>query len=151
MQLYDLPTSLKDDLLTLVCGEYLGAGCSRQVYWYNSDTVIKIEVGKGWHQNAKEWHVWESVKNCEKLSPWFAPCIRMSDLCVYLLQARTQPVTLRELQREVPKVPVMFTDLKIGNWGRLGDRIVCHDYGSCLATEYGMSYKMKTAKWWAPE
>lgn len=150
--LYDLPTPLKDDGLTLICGEHVGTGASRTVYLYEpnpTNTVVKVETTRGWHQNAKEWAVWHSVKEHKKLKLWFAPCIRMSDLCVFLLQERTHPVTLRELKKELPKVPQIFTDLKAGNWGRTeAGRIVCHDYGNCLATETGMTCRLKTANWW---
>lgn len=152
--LYDLPTSLKDDALTLICGEHLGSGASRAVYLYGpnpTDTVVKIETARGWHQNAQEWAVWHAIKHSKKLKPWFAPCIQMSDLCVYLLQERTHPVTLAELQRELPKVPQIFTDLKVANWGRLRKtgKIICHDYGNCFATEMGTQYRLKTAEWWS--
>lgn len=159
-KLYDLPISLKDDALTLICGTLLGSGASRQVYEYEpnkKDTVIKVEVGQGWHQNTKEWHVWQSLdrasdKRGEELKRWFAPVIRISDLGVWLLMARTTPVTLNELKKEVKKVPDVITDLKVGNFGRLPDgRIVCHDYGTCLAIEHGLyNYRLRPAKWWVP-
>lgn len=156
--LYEMPISLKDDALTLICGKLLGSGASRQTYEYApnpKDTVIKVEVNAGWHQNTKEWHVWQALKEHDdkgkdKLRDWFAPVVRMSDLGVWLLMARTTPVTLAELKKECPKVPDVITDLKVGNFGRLhSGRIVCHDYGTCLAIEHGLyHWRMRQAKWW---
>lgn len=158
VKLYELPISLKDDALTLICGQLLGAGASRQTYEYApnpKDTVIKVEQNAGWHQNAMEWHVWQSMKNKDDkrvaaLRKWFAPVIRMSDLGVWLLMERTVPVTMRELKKEVKQVPDVITDLKVGNFGRLPDgRIVCHDYGTCLAIEHGLyNYRLRPATWW---
>jgi len=154
-RLYDLPDSLKDDALTL-----LGSGVSRQTYVYTPNektTVIKLEVSEGWHQNTKEWHVWNAVKRLEgkykDLKDWFAPCVRISDLGRWLLMGRTYPVSLHELRKELPKVPDVLTDLKVGNWGRLpSGRIVCHDYGTCLAIEHGLyNYRLRPAKWWEGE
>lgn len=158
--LYDIPDPLKDDAMTLVCGKLLGSGVSRQTYVYapnEKNTVIKLEVSDGWHQNALEWHVWNAVKRLEgkhkELRNYFAPCIRISDLGRWLLMARTYPVTIRELRKELPKVPDVLTDLKVGNWGRLTNgRIVCHDYGTCLAIEHGLyNYRLRPAKWWEGE
>lgn len=151
MKLYDLPTPLKDEAITLICGEYIGEGVSRSVRAYApspTDTVLKLEASIGSFQNAREWAVWQAVKDAPELRKWFAPCIRISDLGVWMLQERTQPVTLKELLEKVPKVPAFFTDLKVGNWGRLGDRYVCHDYGTALTTENGLTTRMKRAKWW---
>lgn len=157
-RLIDLPVSLKDDAMTLICGRLLGSGASRQTYEYApnpKDTVIKVESTAGWHQNTMEWHVWHKVKECSdkkgsELRNWFAPVIRMSDLGVWLLMERTVPVTLRELKKEVKQVPDIITDLKVGNFGRLPDgRIVCHDYGTCLAIEHGLyNYRLRPARWW---
>jgi hypothetical protein len=150
MKLYDLPTSLKDDVMTLTCGELLGSGVSRQVYLYvpnPTDTVIKLQTDTRF-QNQREWAVLESVKEAPELRKWFAPCICISDLGVWMLQERTTPVTLAELNRDVPKVPRFFTDLKAGNWGRIGKRYVCHDYGTALTTENGLTTRLKVAKWW---
>lgn len=160
-RLYDLPDSLKDDALTLVCGKLLGSGVSRQVYAYvpnEKDTVIKLEVSEGWHQNALEWHVWNSVKRgtdtkTKELKAWFAQCVQISSLGRWMLMERTYPVSLRELKKEIKKVPDVFTDLKVGNWGRLRNgRIVCHDYGTCLAIEHGLyNYRLRPAAWWEGE
>jgi hypothetical protein len=149
--LQELPIAAKDDALTLLCGELLGAGASRHVYTYvpnPTDTVIKVEMERRWFQNVKEWMVWEAVRHVDHARPWFAPAIRISEFGVFMLQERTRPVTLAELRKELPRVPAFFTDLKVGNWGRVGKRIVCHDYGTCLTVENGLTRRMKRADWW---
>lgn len=152
MKLEDLPTSVKDDALTLLCHELLGTGLSRQVYSCRLDPkrwVIKIDVNAtGYFQNVCEYKVWESVEHIAYLSGYFAPVLNISDCGRFLVQARTQPVGIDELRKRLPKVPACFTDLKAENWGRLGKRIVCHDFGFMLTTENGLSRRMRKADWW---
>ncbi len=104
MTLQELPIAAKDDALTLLCGELLGAGASRHVYTYvpnPTDTVIKVEMERRWFQNVKEWMVWEAVRHVDHARPWFAPAIRISEFGVFMLQERTRPVTLAELRKEL--------------------------------------------------
>lgn len=60
------------------------------------------------------------------------------------MQSRTKPIEACELPKEVP---AFFCDLKAANWGRLGKRIVCHDYGNNPLMEKGMTTRMKKAVW----
>jgi hypothetical protein len=142
------------DVLTLIAGEYLGGGASRDVWQsaWNPNLVVKRETVNPRHrfQNHAEWNVWQSVRDNSELAKWFSPCVHVSESGLWLLQHRTTPVTLLELQKEVPFVPSFFTDLKVANWGRsvLSGRIVCHDYGLLLTVERGLSNRMKRAKWW---
>lgn len=150
MSIIDLVLTAKHDGLTLMVGKLLGSGMSREVYEYQpnpTDTVVKVETSVCF-QNVKEWLVWKAVKDAKVHARWLAPCIRISDYGGWLMMARTRPVTLDELKRELPRVPTFLTDLKVGNWGRLGKRIVCHDYGTSLITENGLSTRMKRANWW---
>lgn len=149
--IYDLPISTKDDAFTLFCGNRLGGGMTRVVYEFGygkSDFVIKCEAGQG-HQNSMEFAVWKTVSDEHKsLMRWFAPCTHISDFGRWLIQRRTRPVTIDELRKELPKVPAFFSDMKVGNWGRLGKQIVCHDYGSYFVLHHGLTKAMRRAEWW---
>lgn len=140
------------DAFTLLCDELLGRGQGREVYAvpFDRTLVVKLEtVGKVQKfQNAAEWIVWESVQHDTRLARWFAPCVSISYSGLWLLQRRTSPVTLAELRKELPQVPASFTDLKVGNWGRLNGRIVCHDYGTAMTTQNGVTTRLKRAHWW---
>ena len=146
----DVPNIMLQDMATLFAGSLIGGGLSRNVYSYGTDDtyVIKFEYAAGYFQNTMEWQVWSRVKEVPAIAAWFAPCNHISNMGRWLIQRRTTPVTIAELRKKLPRVPAVFTDLKVGNWGRLGKRIVCHDYGLTLITEHGMSAKTRKADWW---
>lgn len=150
MKLQDLANVQFQDALTLLCGEYIGAGISRQVYVcaFNPEWVVKVEVGLGCYQNIKEWLVWKAIKEVKRMSDAFAPCHHISDSGTFMIQSRTRPLTLAELRKTMPRAHACFTDFKVGNWGNLNGKIVCHDYGTCLITENGMTARTKKADWW---
>lgn len=149
--LYRLPTAVKDQALALICGKQLGSGISRTVFVYAPDStrVVKIEHNQLRNQNASEYSFWCGVQGTP-LEKWFARVFLASEMNSFILQARTQPVTLAELRQKRPKVPVIMSDLKVGNWGRIGQRYVCHDYGTALVPEYGLrnGARLKKADWW---
>lgn len=151
MKLEDLPVSVKDDALTLLCLNLLGSGISRQVYTCTLDPqkwVVKVEMeAHGYFQNVREYAVWESVRWNKNIARWFAPIHNISDNGRFMVQERTRPVRVEELRKRLPKVPTFFSDLKSDNWGWLGKRIVCHDYGTALTTEYGISTRTRKADW----
>jgi hypothetical protein len=91
-----------------------------------------------------EWMVWESVRSVDYVRDWFAPCLFISPTGGVLLQVRTTPVLSHDLPE---RVPVYLTDLKPRNFGRLGKRIVQHDYANHLLFERGMSKRTKRATW----
>lgn len=147
-RLRDLPETLKDDALTLLCGDWLGTGIGRQVYAckINPEWVVKVEVdGSGRFQNHREWYTWNAFIEVPKLAAYLAPCIAVSDLGSWLIMKRTRPVTLAECRKRAPHLPAVFTDLKAANWGLIGDKLVCHDYGTRLEETIIGTRK---AKWW---
>ncbi len=150
--LYNLPPVVKVDAMAFLCGKQLGFGVSRTVFVCKLDEtkVIKIEHNQARNQNASEWSFWDAVRHNDNLKHWFAPCYRASEMNALHLQARTQPVTLAELRAKCPKVPYLFNDLKVGNWGRIGKRYVCHDYGIAFVPEHGFKAgaRLVKAKWW---
>lgn len=140
-----------NDLMKLTLGQQLGRGVYRQVYEHgqNKNLVLKInnpDVDVNF-ANAKEWEVWMAVKETN-LNGWFAPCTDISFGGLAMIQHKTAPMTLEELKKECPKVPAFFTDLKVGNWGRLLGKIVCHDYGNLLTVEKGLTKRLRVADWW---
>jgi hypothetical protein len=146
----DVPNIMLQDMATMFAGQFIGSGLSRNVYEYgvSHEYVIKFEFGHGDFQNTKEWLVWEYVREVPNVAAWFAPCKQISHMGRWLIQRRTTPVTIDELRKELPRVPAHFTDLKVGNWGRIGKRICCHDYGTSLITQEGVTTKMRRADWW---
>lgn len=148
--LYHLPAMVKDQALMLICGKELGRGVSRTVFEFAPDKtlVVKIEHNQARNQNASEYTFWEAVSYRPELARWFAGVHLASDMNAMILQTRTQPVTLAELKAKCPLVPAFMSDLKVGNWGRIGRRYVCHDYGTALIPERGFTTRMQRAKWW---
>ena len=139
------------DGIRFLLGELLGEGISREVYTYggNPNFVVKIEVtATGRFQNVMEYNFWQEAKGCNEIMKWIAPCIRISAHGNFLLQERTMPVTLAELQKRHKRIPIWLSDMKDTNWGRLPNgKIVCHDYGTHLAVP-SMRTATKKAVWW---
>ena len=146
--LLGLSTRNYEDLAMLLCKQKLGYGTGRNVFVYRPDPalVVKHEAGDGF-QNALEWEIWRQVQDDKTLSKWFAPCVEISGMSQWLLQKRTFPVRQSDLPT---KVPAIFTDLKIQNWGWFENRPVCHDYGSMLVRLMSTATrKLVKADWWS--
>ena len=139
-----LAPSILRDLTSFVCAESLGTGMSRLVFVYrpNPKWVIKIEE-KGF-QNVLEQYVWSRVHETE-FRKWFAPIIDVSPLGTVVLMERTTPARPNEFLKQMP---AFLTDFKRSNYGMLNGRLVCHDYGTNLLTEVGMTKRMRNADWW---
>lgn len=150
--LQDVPVSVKDDAITLLCMTRVGSGVSRDVYACTLNPekwVVKVETdADGRFQNVAEHLVWEAAQYMNDLKRWFAPVVNISDMGRWLVMERTSPVTLEELKRKVKQVPACFTDLKPSNWGKIGTRYVCHDYGVNMVTENGLNARLRKAEWW---
>lgn len=135
---------IQKELTALIIGKQIGSGQSRTVYQHNFDKtiVIKIEEDAYSYSNALEWEVWRDAKHTP-LGKWLAPCVSISPCGGILLMRKISPVTIKEMPE---KIPSQFTDLKIENWGRYADRIVCCDYGRLLMNT---SVRLKKAEWWS--
>lgn len=122
----------------------LGSGQYRIVYGLRHlpDLVVKVEKEEGCFHNIREWDTWQTVQYQKTRAQWLAPCVAISPCGLFLLQKRTTPVTLKELPE---KVPAFLTDRKVGNFGRIDRRIVCHDYAFTIVD---LSVRMVKAKWW---
>ncbi len=132
------------DLASFVCAESLGQGISRLVFVYRPNPKWVIKIEETGFQNVFEQHVWSRVRDTEH-KRWFAPIIDCSALGTVILMERTE----RPRPGEFPKLmPAYLTDFKRTNYGMLNGKLVCHDYGTNLLTEVGMTKRMRRANWW---
>ena len=122
------------DLILSLLGQKLGSGVYRSVYNYNLDDkyVIKIEPNAT-DSNISEYLLWDEIRglcgDLEWVKEWFAPVKWMSPNGKILIMEKTfEYPKNKKLERPI-EVPVFFTDLKRDNWGWIGNKFVCHDYG----------------------
>lgn len=143
------------DAFDLLCDERIGYGMSRSVFSSKllPDCVIKVEEGAGRFQNVIEWETWQRVKDSE-YSRWFAACRWISPCGSVLIMERTRPPAPKEFATQMP---AFLCDFKRTNYGMLApnksrtgrsDSLVCHDYGTHLMFEHGMTRRMRKAEWW---
>lgn len=131
------------DFFRMFCGELLGSGMSREVWSFGLDEkyVIKFER-PGSFQNVIEWNTWHDAAHSDA-SKWLAPCDRISNNGRILIQKRTKPAT-----KFPDRMPVFLTDFKRTNYGMLNGRLVCHDYGTNLMCNAGLSLRLRKVEWW---
>lgn len=140
----------------LLCDQLLGRGMSRNVFSSKilPDCVIKVEDGAGSFQNVIEWETWQRVKDTSA-SRWFAACRWISPNGTILVMERTRPAAPSEFPESMP---TFLCDFKRTNYGmvqsatRTGkpgqEWFVCHDYGTHLMFENGMTKRMRKVEWW---
>lgn len=122
---------LSQDLLLMICGELLGEGSSRKVFEYNldNDYVVKFEMQNEGH-NQNEFLIWEEVQGLKGelawVKKWFAPICYISPCSRILIMERTMP---KEGKKRPDKVPAFLDDTHGNNFGWIGNKFVCHDYG----------------------
>ena len=139
-------TGVLGDAFDLFCAKKIGAGYGRSVYICGLDQnlVVKVEDNARNFQNVIEWETWLTVKGT-KFERWFAPCIQISATGSVLIMART----IEPRKHQYPdKLPIFLTDTKHSNYGIYKSRFVCHDYGTNLLMDYGLSGKMRKVEWW---
>jgi len=119
---------LLSDFADMFVGSSIGMGCSRSVFDFNLNPnwVVKIDRS-GYFDNVTEWDIWNNFKDNPLYSKFLAPCHRISSCGRILIQQKTYPITKEQLPGEIPD---FITDIKIQNWGMIGDRAVCHDYAN---------------------
>lgn len=138
IELFKKDWHLFADFFDFFCGANIGTGQTRAVYNFNLDNtkVVKIEKPSPEHgfmfDNLTEWEIWTNLsKNSNKIvreyAKFLAPCTRISGCGRILIQEKTTPVTKDELPK---MVPYFIHDTHINNWGRLGKKVVCHDYAN---------------------
>lgn len=122
--------SLKNCAMGVLVGDRLGGGATRTVYAlkHNPELVLKLEYADRQFCNVAEYDVWNAVRGSAN-ERWFAPVVDIDVWAGALIMKRTQPITEKEFDVEVKRVPEFMGDVHWGNWGRLNGKIVCHDYG----------------------
>lgn len=95
-------------------------------------------------QNQAEWMVWKAIEG-SKLEKWFAPCMAISHLGLWLIQKRVEPMPR---SRRPKRVPAFFNDLKDANFGILDGRVVVCDYGIFLREPLFRGHKLVEASWY---
>lgn len=113
------------DFVNLICGKLIGEGQYRKVFEFKQDETLVIKYAHEPKYNILEYLLWEKASFTD-IGKWLAPIRWISPDCYWIIQARTQPIRPEELPK---KIPAIFCDLKPENWGLLGGRPVCHDYG----------------------
>lgn len=140
-------TVLNYDLLSLLVGKYIGGGVYRDVYEYGPDDKYVIKIAKdsrGIISNVKEFDFWEEIawfkNDAAWIKDWFAPVKEMSLNGSVLIMQRTEenPKKKRPLE-----IPAFIDDYHYQNFGWIGNRFVCHDYGSQINFQGKISKKMK--------
>lgn len=123
--------TVNSDLIRMFIGEKLGSGSYRSVYAFNPNPekyVIKVEP-RSTECNANEFLIWDEVSGLINslawVKDWFAPVLWMSPDSKILIMERT----FRTNKEKPSKVPDFFMDVKSDNFGWIGDKYVCHDYG----------------------
>jgi hypothetical protein len=141
-----------EEAFNLLCDEKIGDGMSRTVFTSKllPDCVIKVEKDGHFFQNIIEWETWQRVRHTVS-SRWFAECKWISPNGAVLIMERTRPPAASQFP---DRMPVFLTDFKRANYGmakssKVGKEwFVCHDYGTHLLFENGMSKRLKKADWW---
>ena len=134
------------EAFNMLCGHVIGYGMSRTVYDSPvlKDAVIKVETVAQKFQNIMEYETWQRVKETD-LAKWFAPVECISPCGVVLVMRKTTEIPSEQYPRKLPK---FFTDFKRSNYGLLNGQVVCHDYGTSLLLEHGMTKVMRSVEWW---
>ena len=108
------------------CSGFIADGCTRNVYeskHWPKTRVVKIDSGSG--DNLREWKQWKAAN--KELRRYLAPCYAISRGGKYLLMHRTKPASLAALT--AARIPsVINYDAHRNNLGKIGSRIVMHDY-----------------------
>lgn len=135
-----------EDAFNLLCGDKLGSGIHRDVFECRllPDCVVKVENDGHWRYfaNVKEMSFWSDWQHCERVSKWLAPCEFMSPDGRVLVQKRVRIAHPTDTMPD--KLPKFLADRKLSNYGWLGDRFVCVDYGITIPEA---STRMTKAEW----
>jgi hypothetical protein len=134
---------IKDCVLDFFVGEHLGSGAYRKVFalQHHDDRVIKIETNGIEFCNVAEMKVWQEVEGTP-LEHWFAECHEIDAWGLALIQQKTEPfdneTEFHEMVEKIGPLPKFFDDIHWGNFGKIDDRLVCHDYGFTKFLQFGV-------------
>lgn len=121
------------DLFSTLCGDLIGDGFSREVYEHRLDKSLVVKIARsaeGVRGNVSEYELWDEIKGLTGKSAWvkdwFAPVVYISPNANVLIMKKTE----QKLHKKRPKtVPSFIRDVKTDNFGWIGNKFVCHDYG----------------------
>jgi len=119
------------DIVRVICGKMISYGLFRDVYEYNLDDkyVVKIERGNT-DCNLVEYMLWSEIKGLKKdlawVKDWFAPILWISPNNKIIVMRKTKYIPNRKKPETIPK---FMWDVCSRNFGWIGNRFVCHDYG----------------------
>lgn len=120
------------DLILSLVGEKIGSGIHRKVYEYNLNPkkyVIKLET-ENTEANMTEFLLWDEIQGLKGplawVKEWFAPILWVSPNKKILVMERTKELPKKTRPK---KIPAFFMDVKQDNFGWIGNKFVCHDYG----------------------
>ena len=122
------------DLIITLLGEKIGRGIYRTVYQHNwdKDYVIKIEP-KNTECNITEYLLWDEIRGLKNelawVKDWFAPVLWVSPNGKILCMQKTYEYPKNKKLERPNEIPAFFTDIKWDNFGWIGSKFVCHDYG----------------------
>lgn len=135
--------TIERDFFRTFCGDLLGSGSGREVYscLFDEKYVIKFEPNSYSFQNISEWRMWQDVEHTDHVK-WFAPCKSISPCGTVLIMQRTKPA-----KRFPKELPLYFTDTKKENFGMIGNRFVCHDYGFTRLFVAGLTKRTRVTIW----
>ena len=111
----------------------------------DKDLVVKIATTQeGVRCNSNEYTLWEEIQGLTNklawVKDWFAPVMAISENANILIMKKTEE---KEGKKRPTEIPSFIFDAHYGNFGWLGNKFVCHDYG----TIYGfLDYKKKFRK-----
>lgn len=146
MQVIDLPFAMQD-LVRFCLGDFIRSGQYRMAFEWNMrpNTVVKFCTADDCEANWNEYAVWQAVKDT-KMSKWFCPVIDISPCGRFLLMERA---TEAEHTDKLPtKIPNIFTDIHIGNFGWLNGQLVCIDYQFITrAVDLALNTNMRKVDW----
>lgn len=149
MEARDTP-KIREDLIDLMLGEYLGDGLSRDVYVYRPDETIVVKLERSDRRlfsNVREWSVWHACEGLAWARKWLARPINISENGRVLLMERT--TMFKEGHKFPTKAPSWLCDFKPENygWGLKSGNFVCHDYASDLVTTNCFNRRMRKIDW----
>lgn len=116
------------EFFNFMTGKEIGRGASRVVFNHPQDPtlVIKAEFFNDMFQNQMEWRIWEDFKNVPRVAAWLAPCHEISACGTFLIQTKAVDMQPHQIPKNIPE---WLDDVKTGNLGVIGNKIVVRDYG----------------------
>ena len=99
---------------------------------WDKDYVIKIEPNST-ECNMTEYMLWDEIRGLKNerawVKEWFAPVIWMSPNGKILCMQKASEYPKNKKLERPKEIPAFFSDVKWDNFGWIGNRFVCFDYG----------------------